>query len=209
MKKSKNRLVTDLKKLAIPVAVSEFKPKEAEVISAALFTELKNHGGLGLSANQLGINKRICVINVKEPFYLVNPRIVEASEEKYSYMEACLSIPRSLRKPIKTLRRLSVTVEADNFEGQLDFGPDDDSNWANNIESFWSDLGFLECVVIQHEIDHLDGITIKNRQYAQPVTSSKFERNKKYMFKSPDGEMEFIKYKKGESLLSTGWEAMV
>ena len=64
MKKSKSRLVTDLDKLKQPIPVTEFKAKEAEVISAALFTELKKHKGWGLSANQIGLDKRVCVINV-------------------------------------------------------------------------------------------------------------------------------------------------
>lgn len=205
MKKS-NRLVTDLNELRKPVPVTEFKPKEAEVLAAGLFTELKKHRGFGLSANQIGINKRICVVNVKEPFFLVNPRIVEASDERYTYIESCISIPRSSRKPLKTSRHLEITVEADNFEGRLSFGPDDDSDWAVNPLAFWQDLGFLECVAVQHEIDHLNGITIKDRNYNIPVVSEKYERNKKYMFINPNGDMEFIKYKHGQKLLNEGWE---
>lgn len=204
--KKLNNIVTDLNVLRNPVPVTEFKEKEAEVLAAALFTELKRHSGLGLSANQLGLNKRICVVNVKEPFYLVNPRIVEQSEERYTYIESCISIPKSSKKPIKTSRAIEITVEADNYDGQLSFGPDDSSDWSVNPFSFWEDRGMLECVVVQHEIDHLNGVTIKDRNYNIPAESSKVERNKKYMFVSPNGDMEFIKYKYGQRLINDGWE---
>ena len=92
MSKLKSRLVTDLIKLKKPIEVTKFKPKEAEVIAAALFTELNKHGGFGLSANQIGLDKRICVVNVKEPFFLENPRIVEKSEELYSSWCAFLTV---------------------------------------------------------------------------------------------------------------------
>ena len=49
--------------------------------------------GIGLAANQIGINKRVCVINVKEPLVLINPRIVEHSEEQFMFAEGCLSFP--------------------------------------------------------------------------------------------------------------------
>ena len=166
MSKLKSRLVTDLVKLKKPIKVTKFKPREAEVIAAALFTELNKHGGFGLSANQIGLDKRICVVNVKEPFFLENPRIVEKSEELYSYMEACLSLPKSKAKPITTVRHLAITVEADNFEGRLSFGPDNFDEWNTDSVSFWRDRGFLECVAVQHEIDHLNGITIKDKNYA-------------------------------------------
>ena len=37
----------------------------------------KSKSGIGLAANQIGINKRVCVINVKEPIVLINPTITE------------------------------------------------------------------------------------------------------------------------------------
>ena len=68
--------------------------KEGEEIGTQLLTELtKSENGIGLAANQIGINKRVCVINVKEPIVLVNPRIVEHSEEQFVFAEGCLSFP--------------------------------------------------------------------------------------------------------------------
>ena len=50
--------------------------KEGEEIGAQLLKELtETKQGIGLAANQIGINKRVCVVNVKEPLVLVNPTI--------------------------------------------------------------------------------------------------------------------------------------
>ena len=51
----------------------------------ALFTALEKEKGFGLSANQIGVDKRMCVINIKEPMVLVNPKIVKRSEEGSIY----------------------------------------------------------------------------------------------------------------------------
>ena len=50
---------------------------EGEEIASKLFNELVNSkiGGIGLAANQIGINKRVCIINVKEPIAFINPKI--------------------------------------------------------------------------------------------------------------------------------------
>ena len=68
--------------------------KEGEEIGAQLLKELaESKNGIGLAANQIGINKRVCVINVKEPLVLVNPKIVEYSKQEFGFAESCLSFP--------------------------------------------------------------------------------------------------------------------
>ena len=52
------------------------------------FKEAEN--GIGLAANQIGINKRVCVVNVTEPLYFINPRIVDLQDD-ILYNEGCLS----------------------------------------------------------------------------------------------------------------------
>ena len=71
------RLIKDPNKLKSVVEPTTFSKEEIDEISIILLQELKRHGGIGLSANQIGINKRACVINVKEPLVLINPRVVE------------------------------------------------------------------------------------------------------------------------------------
>ena len=169
--------------------------KEGEEIGAQLIKELKeSKNGIGLAANQIGINKRVCVFNVKEPLILINPRIVEHSEEQFMFAEGCLSFPG---KHVKTGRHTSVTVETDNHEGKLMFTADsEDINDA------------FECACVQHEIDHLDGITMFERaMVAQPYKAPKTPgRNEKVMI--TDGkETKELKWKKAEPLVESGkWE---
>ena len=171
--------------------------KEGEEIGAQLLKELtESENGIGLAANQIGINKRVCVINVKEPLVLINPRIVERSEDQFMFAEGCLSFPG---KHVRTGRHTSVTVEADNHEGQLSFSADsEDINDA------------FECACVQHEIDHLDGITMFDRAYVvQPYKASrKIGRNEKVTISSDSAQQsKILKWKKAQPLVESGdWE---
>ena len=202
------KIVTDKIKLSKVVTDLPKNKTEEDVISAALFTALEKEKGFGLSANQIGIDKRMCVINIKEPMILVNPKIVKRSEEAVQYIESCLSLPKTMRKPKNTVRSISITVETDNL-GTVEFGPDEKDKIGTEGHNYFADEGLLECVVAQHEIDHLDGILITDfvRAYnIQRVSEKKFGRNDKVMVKSPDGDTEFIKYKKAVPLLERGYE---
>jgi peptide deformylase len=169
--------------------------KEGEEIGAQLLTELsKSENGIGLAANQIGINKRVCVVNVKEPLILINPRIVEHSEEQCVFPEGCLSFPG---KHVKAGRYTSVIIEADNHEGKLSFSAE-----SENINDAF------ECACVQHEIDHLDGITMFERSITtQPYSApEKIGRNEKVMI--TDGkETKELKWKKAQPLVESGdWE---
>ena len=171
--------------------------EEGEEIGAQLLKELsESTNGIGLAANQIGINKRVCVVNVKEPIVLINPRIVEHSEEQFVFSEGCLSFPG---KHVRTGRYTSVIVEADNHEGKLSFSADsEDINDA------------FECACVQHEIDHLDGITMFDRaMVAQPYKAPrKIGRNEKVTISSATlKETKTLKWKKAQPLLESGeWE---
>ena len=168
--------------------------KEGEEIGVRLLRELReSENGIGLAANQIGINKRVCVVNVKEPLVLINPKIVEKSKEKFVFPEGCLSFPND---KVKTIRHESIVVEADNHEGKLSFS----ANSKDINDAF-------ECVCVQHEIDHLDGITMFDREYKQiPIKreSKKIGRNEKVTI-TKGSESKILKYKKAESLLEDGW----
>ena len=169
--------------------------KEGEEIGAQLLKELtETKQGIGLAANQIGINKRVCVINVKEPLVLINPRISEQSKEQFMFAEGCLSFPG---KHVRTGRHTSVIVEADNHEGKLSFSAEsEDINDA------------FECTCVQHEIDHLDGITMFERSVTpQPYKApEKIGRNERVMI--TDGkETKELKWKKAQPLVESGdWE---
>ena len=192
-------IVQDRKKLEVkcsPVSV-----KEGEEIGVRLLHELReSENGIGLAANQIGINKRVCVVNVKEPLVLINPKIVEKSKEQFVFAEGCLSFPDS---KLKTLRHQDIVVEADNHVGRLSFS----ANSKDINDAF-------ECVCIQHEIDHLDGITMFDREFTQePVVKGvnaplKIGRNEKVTI-TKGSESKVLKYKKAQRMLEDGWTLSV
>lgn len=202
------RLVTDVSKLKKVVEPKPMTQEEIDVVSTKLLEGLTQHGGVGLAANQIGLDVRACIINVKEPLVLINPKVVEVSEEVVAYVEQCLSLPKTMKKPLKTVRHKSFTVECDNL-GTVLFSSDK-TQWKDSNE-FFSDEGLLECVVAQHEIDHLNGIlmTDSRRRYTTTITAPKrYGRNERVMVKLPNGTTEFMKYKKAEELLSLGAEIL-
>jgi len=184
---------SELEKKCSPVSV-----KEGEEIGVRLLHELRqSENGIGLAANQIGINKRVCVINVKEPIVLINPKIVEHSKEEFVFAEGCLSFPKD---KVKTQRYVSIVVEADNLEGKLSFSAE--SKDINDA---------FECVCVQHEIDHLDGVTMFDREIEKPKPMVRGEnaplkigRNKKVTIEK-NSKSKTLKYKKAESLLEDGW----
>ena len=186
--KDKNKL----QEKCSPVSV-----KEGEEIGVRLLHELReSNNGIGLAANQIGINKRVCVINVKEPLVLINPKIVEKSKEQFIFPEGCLSFPDS---KIKTQRHQDIVVEADNHNGKLSFS----ANSKDINDAF-------ECVCVQHEIDHLDGITMFDREFKQePIVKGinapkKIGRNEKVTI-TKGTESKVLKYKKIQPMLEDGW----
>ncbi|MBQ23266.1 MAG: hypothetical protein CMD32_07690 [Flavobacteriales bacterium] len=203
------RLIKNPNKLRKPLEPKPMTQEQIDEVSTILLQELKRHGGIGLSANQIGLDVRACVINVKEPLVLINPKVTEVSKETVAYVEQCLSLDKTMRKPTKTVRHKSFTIECDNL-GTVIFSPDQKEEWKDSNE-FFSDEGLLECVCAQHEIDHLNGVLITDsiRRYTTTVTSTKkYGRNDKVMVKLTNGDTEFMKYKKAQPLLSQGAEIL-
>jgi peptide deformylase len=149
---------------------------------------------------------RACIINVKDPLVLINPKIVEYSQDSVAYVEQCLSIDKTMKSPVKTIRAKKITVECDNL-GTVVFSPDNELGDWKDSEEFFNDLGLMECVVAQHEIDHLNGILITNpnRRYSTTYIAPKtYGRNEMVMVQLKDGTTEFVKYKKAQSLIEQG-----
>ncbi|AGB40847.1 peptide deformylase [Halobacteroides halobius DSM 5150] len=95
--------------------------------------------GVGLAAPQIGISKRIVVIDVGSGVVeLINPQIIDKSEKTYVDQEGCLSIPGETGK---VERAFEVTVRALNRDG----------------EKFEVEGKGLLARALQHEIDHLEG----------------------------------------------------
>lgn len=103
--------------------------------------------GVGLAANQVGLDKQIFVMQCtqdKEPYVFINPVIIEHSNENSSYQEGCLSFPNLY---IDLERSKSVTLKWLDLNGQ------------EKKEQFSG----LEAVCVQHELDHLNGIVFVNK----------------------------------------------
>ncbi|MFO8062371.1 MAG: peptide deformylase [bacterium] len=95
--------------------------------------------GIGLAANQVGITKRIIIVDfLDKKEALINPRIIEHSAEKEKGMEGCLSFP-GLQVNIE--RHKSLTISYINEDGMEET----------------RELQGLNAIAIQHEIDHLNG----------------------------------------------------
>jgi len=105
--------------------------------------------GVGLAATQLGILRRVVVYQAGEDepvVALVNPRIVESGEERLADDEGCLSLGAA-SVIVEVERPTAVVVEAKSPEG----------------DDLRIEAEGLEARVIQHEMDHLDGVLIIDR----------------------------------------------
>lgn len=188
-------IVTDLDRLSDSVA---HDPNvDHEYTLQKLRETLDDVQGYGLAANQIGIrDSRSCIIDVEDEIKLINPRIVDR-EGTTKCWESCLSIPG---KDIRTERSVWVTVEADNWMGKLEFGP---GSWTeqdeNDEDKKQRDPTYLESIVVQHEIDHLNGTTILDRKIErEPYEASELERlgrNDKVEVENADGEVFEVKWK--------------
>ena len=97
-------LIKNPSKLKTPLVSKPMTQDEIDDISTKLLEGLTKFGGIGLSANQIGLDVRACVINVKEPLVLINPVVTEVSKETVAYVEQCLSLDKTMKKPVKTVR---------------------------------------------------------------------------------------------------------
>ncbi len=158
-----------------------------------------------VNASDVGIDKRIVTIKFGgdyDDLTLVNPIVTETSEEMVVYFEKD-SVKQKTRK---TARHKSFKVDTDNL-GVVEFSSDKD-NWENQDE-YMNDLGLFECITAQRLIDSIDGIDVTSpiRRYSAEIKKEKKPgRNERVMLQSPEGEMEFVKYKKAQPLLDKGYQ---
>jgi peptide deformylase len=129
-----------LRQRATPVAVVDDAVRE---LVDDLFETMRAAKGVGLAANQVGIARRVAVVDVGDddppPLVLINPRIVTARDERETAEEGCLSIP-DLYGDVE--RALSITLEALDRDGR----------------PYRTDISGFKGRAVQHEIDHLDGV---------------------------------------------------
>jgi peptide deformylase len=119
--------------------------KELRRLMGDMMETMIANKGIGLAAIQIGVPKRLAVIDLdpkgpdSRPIYLINPVIVSASEELSTYQEGCLSVPEfweDVHRPAK------LTVEFLDEKG----------------ETQRLDAEGLLATCLQHEIDHINGM---------------------------------------------------
>lgn len=137
-----------LKQISAPISQVD---SEIQTLMHNLLETAKNEGGdLGLAAPQVGVLKRVIMVDVSEydeierpkgfyPLFMANPTILEKSDTEISEEEGCFSVPQV---GVKVPRAEEIKVE------YLDY---------NNNKQILDAKGLL-ARVIQHEIDHLNGI---------------------------------------------------
>ncbi len=143
------------KSLSIPSEKVEIIDDEVKQLIQDMGETMFHDSGIGLAAPQVGVNKRILVYDARAEnpdddgskptiAVLINPEIVQASGSYLSENEGCLSVV-DFRADVK--RYEQVTVRATDRDG--------------NLLEF--DAHGLMAVIMQHEIDHLDGVLFIDR----------------------------------------------
>jgi peptide deformylase len=211
-----NKVINCLKEVnpVIDKKLKDVSLEEGLQIATVLFETLnKRKDGIGLAANQVGIDAAVAVVNVREPLILINPVIKEQWEE-IDYYEGCLSYPK---KGVNTKRYKNIIIHTEQEESELYFSgaknpSDGKGSWErNNSDKEDEDLRTLEAVCIQHEIDHINGVICMDREIkSEPIrVSGKFGRNE--MVDITDGKiLSTMKWKKAKPLIDSGiWELYI
>ena len=182
-------------------------------IAEILFTTLNERkDGIGLAANQVGIDASVAVVNVREPLILINPVIKEQWEE-IDYYEGCLSYPK---KGVNTKRYKNIVIhteqeECDWYFSGAEMTQECKGSWEQEGKKQDQEQRILESVCIQHEIDHLNGISCIDKEVKlKPIVSKKsFGRNE--MVEITDGKiLSTMKWKKAKRLIDSGlWELYI
>ena len=123
--------------------------KQYRALADGMIKHIKNpdNGGVGLAAPQVGVNKRLIVVSLMKTYddetyrtiAMVNPEIIEHAEHKVKWEEWCLSVP-------------GETGDVERWEWvKVSFIDPEGRKYALRLES-------LAARIVQHEIDHLDGV---------------------------------------------------
>ncbi len=204
--------VIDCNKHDNPVIRKQLKEvtvEEGMAIATKLFQILnKRKDGIGLAANQVGIDAQVAVVNVREPLVFINPKII-SKENEINYYEGCLSYPG---KRVRTRRYETVEVSSDTVEGTMifsgvDTGESGKGSWETDDKKQDRALRTLEAVCVQHEIDHLNGVICMDRKIDATVkrTEKKIGRNRLLTIKKGDA-VRVMKYKRAQTFLNDGYE---
>ena len=162
-----------LREIALPVE-DPSAPKIAALVNdladTLAYWRATTGYGRGIAAPQLGERLRVIFLQLPEekPWPLVNPEILERSEEKIVVWDACLSF-LSIFMQVERHREITVRYQ-DSYGESHEFRAGDDCNLSE---------------LLQHEIDHLDGILAVDRIIDMKTLCSREEFEKRYRQSSP------------------------
>ncbi len=148
---------------------------DAARLEATLSRFRKQHGfGRAISAPQIGVPKRFLALDLDGPELMINPEITARSDETFTLWDDCMSFPFLL---VKVRRAASITVKFSDRNGK---------------EREWRVLDRAASELLQHEIDHLDGVLAVDRALDRDslVTRDTFDRMREHFEGQVDGTRE-------------------
>ena len=143
----------------------ELKEEISDLKEALDNFRTQNGFGRGIAAIQTGIMKRMIALNLgNETFVIINPISTKMSSETITLWDDCMSFPDLV---VRVIRNSKISIQYQNEQGEI----------VN-----WNDLSEAESELLQHEMDHLDGIlaidlAITNKDI---LYKEEYEKNKKY-----------------------------
>ena len=156
-------------RVAEPTAV-EIRDLVRDLADTLAYWRAETGYGRGIAAPQISILQRVIFLRLPgaEPWPLINPEIIQRSDEKIIVWDACLSF---LSIFMQVERHREITVRYQNLSGEtLEFAAGDENNLSE---------------LLQHEIDHLDGILAIDRVMDKKTIVTREEFEKRYRDASP------------------------
>jgi peptide deformylase len=162
-----------LREIALPVedpSAPEVAALVEDLVETLAYWRATTGYGRGIAAPQLGVRLRVIFLQLpaEKPWPLVNPEIIERSEERIVVWDACLSF-LSIFMQVERHREITVRYQ--------------DMNGENHELAAGDDRNLSE--LLQHEIDHLDGILAVDRIIDIKTLCTREEFEKRYRQSSP------------------------
>jgi len=151
----------------------EFRAEVGTLIATLEAFRARQGFGRAIAAPQIGVSKRFIVLNLGEgPFVIVNPEIVWRDTATFTLWDDCMSFPFLL---VKLRRHQSISVHYTDVDGRA---------------CRWDELEPALAELLQHEIDHLDGVLAIDRAIDREaiVSRAAYESNRSWF----DSQVDYV-----------------
>jgi peptide deformylase len=166
-----NPILREISEIITVFQLDEIKDNIEDLKIALDEFRQKNGFGRGIAAIQIGVKKRIIALNLGEgTFVIVNPVIINRSKSTFSMWDDCMSFPDLL---VKVIRNETIDIEYQDENGQ---------------RKLWENIEQSTAELLQHEIDHLDGILAIDRaiEKIDIIYKNEYVKNRDYYDKTVD-----------------------